>query len=53
MLKRLFWIALGAAIALQCDRWWQARRDRFTPNALTGTFLDSVNRKLEDKNRQA
>lgn len=53
MIKRLFWIAVGAAIALQFDRWWQARREHFTPNALTGTFLDSLNRKLENKPPQA
>ncbi|MEO8324148.1 MAG: hypothetical protein ABI571_08450 [Actinomycetota bacterium] len=53
MVKRLFWIAVGAAIALQFDRWWQARSASFTPNALTGTFLDSLNRKLENKPRQA
>lgn len=53
MIKRLFGIALGAAAALQFDRWWQSRRARFTPNALTGSLLDRVNNRLEEKHRDA
>ncbi|HVM36758.1 MAG TPA: hypothetical protein VM784_15640 [Actinomycetota bacterium] len=51
MLKRLFWIAAGAAAALQIDRWWRAQRSRFSPNALTGSLLDAVNKRLEERNR--
>ncbi len=51
MLKRLLWIAAGAAAALQFDRWWRAQRGRFTPNALTGSFLDALNKRLEERNR--
>ncbi|HVL64310.1 MAG TPA: hypothetical protein VM573_03970 [Actinomycetota bacterium] len=50
MLRRLFWITFGAAIALQIDRWWRAQRSRFTPNALTGSLLDALNRRLEERN---
>ena len=53
MLRRLFWIAVGAALALQLDRWWRAQRDRFTPNALTTSFLDALNQKLEERSRRA
>jgi hypothetical protein len=52
MIKKLFGIALGAAIALQVDRWWGARKARFTPNALTGSLLDKVNERLEEGHRQ-
>ncbi len=47
MLKPLFWVAVGAAGALQADRWLARRKSRFTPHALTGTMLDKVNSRLE------
>jgi hypothetical protein len=50
MLKPLFWVALGAAGALQADRWLEKRKARFSPHAITGTMLDKVNSRLE-KNR--
>ena len=50
MLKPLFWVAVGAAGALQADRWLEKRKARFTPHAITGTMLDKVNDRLE-KNR--
>ena len=53
MLKALFWVALGAALALQTDRWWSARRRRVTPGALTTTALDIVNQRLEQRARAA
>jgi hypothetical protein len=52
MIKRLLGIALGAALALQFDRWWDARKARLTPNALTGSFLDKVNERLEEGHRR-
>jgi hypothetical protein len=52
MIRKLLGIALGAAIALQIDRWWDSRKARFTPNALTGSFLDKVNERLEEGRRQ-
>jgi hypothetical protein len=50
MLKPLFWAAVGAAGALQADRWLEKRKARFSPHAITGTMLDKVNSRLE-KNR--
>ena len=47
MLKRLFWIAVGAVGALQADKWMREQRARFTPNAITGTLLDKLNGRLE------
>lgn len=47
MLKPLFWVAVGAAGALQADRWLEERKARFTPHAITGTMLDKVNDRLE------
>ena len=47
MLKRLFFVALGAVGALQADKWFNERRARFTPHALTGSLLDKLNDKLE------
>ena len=49
MLKRLFWIAAGAAGALQADRWMSRQKQRFSPSSVTGTLLDGVNRRLERK----
>ena len=50
MLKPLFWVAVGAAGALQADRWLEKRKARFTPHAITGSMLDKENSRLE-KNR--
>jgi hypothetical protein len=47
MLRRLFWIVLGAVGALQADRWLRQKRSQLTPNAITGTVLDKINRRLE------
>jgi hypothetical protein len=51
MIKRILSLALGAALALEFDRWWARRRTRFTPNALTGSLLDKVNSRLESRRR--
>ena len=48
MLRRLFWIVLGAVGALQADRWLRQKRSQLTPNAITGTMLDKINLRLED-----
>ncbi len=53
MLRRLFWIAVGAAAALQLDRWVSRHRSRFMPSAVTGTLLDLVNERLEVNRRRA
>ena len=47
IIKRLFWVAVGAAGALQLDRWLESKKSRFTPGALTGSMLDRVNQRLE------
>lgn len=53
MLRRFFWVAVGAAGALQADRWMRSKRARFTPHALTGTLLDKINTKLESSRSRA
>ncbi len=53
MLKRLLWVALGAAGALQADRWLKQQKMRLQPNATTSTLLDKVNRRLEESRRSA
>ncbi len=47
MIKSVFWVAVGAAGALQVDRWIEARKARLTPRAMTGSILDKVNSRLE------
>lgn len=47
MVKSLFWAAVGAGAILQADRWLQKRKAQFSPNALTGRLLDTVNNRLE------
>ena len=47
MLRRLLPVALGAAGALQLDRWLSRQKVRLRPSSLTGAFFDTVNRKLE------
>ena len=51
MIKRLFLVALGAAGALQLDRWMQQKRAKFSPHAVTGSMLDKINERLEAKRR--
>ena len=51
MLKGLFWVAVGAAGALQADRWLESKKSKFTPNAMTGTLLDKINKRLENGRR--
>lgn len=52
MIRSALWVALGAAGALQADRWLQKKKARYSPNAVTGTLLDKLNRRLES-NRSA
>jgi hypothetical protein len=49
MIKSVFWVAVGAAGALQADRWFEKRKAKFTPNAVAGSMLDRLNRSLEKK----
>ena len=49
MIKRLFWVVVGAVGALQADKWLQQQKDRFRPSALTGTLLDATNKRMEKR----
>lgn len=49
MIKTLLWTAIGAAGALELDRWWEGKRDQLTPRAVTGAMLEKINRRLEEK----
>ena len=49
MIKSVFWVAVGAAGALQVDRWLEKKKSKFTPNAVAGSMLDRINRGLEKK----
>ena len=51
MIKSVLWVAVGAAGALQVDRWLQQRRASFTPKAVTGKMLDKLNDRLEESKR--
>ena len=48
MIKSVLWVAVGAAGALQVDRWLEKRRASFTPKAVTGKVLDKLNQRLEE-----
>lgn len=49
MIKSVLWVAIGAAAALEADKWMEKRKEKYRPSALTGTLLDKVNTKLEQK----
>jgi hypothetical protein len=49
MIKRVFWVVVGAVGALQADKWLQQQKDRFRPSALTGTLLDATNKRMEKR----
>lgn len=49
MIKSVLWVAIGAAAALEADKWLEKRRERYRPSAITGTLLDKLNDKLEEK----
>lgn len=49
MIRRLFWIAVGAAGVLQLDRWLEQKRAKLSAHAVTGTMLDKLNQRLEAK----
>ncbi len=52
MLRRLFWIVVGAVLALQGDRWMREQRAKWAPSAVTGTLLDKANARLERNQRE-
>ena len=49
MIKSALWIAVGAAAALEADKWLEKRKAKYRPSAITGTPLDKVNATLEAK----
>ncbi len=49
MIKSVFWVALGAAGALELDRWLSRSKTRLSPSALTGSALDKLNERLESR----
>jgi hypothetical protein len=49
LLRKLFWVAVGALGALEIDRWLTRQRARWSPNALTTTLLNKVNESLEKR----
>lgn len=49
MIKSVLWVAIGAAAALEADKWMEKRREKYRPSALTGTLLDKLNAKLEEE----
>ena len=49
MIKSALWVAVGAAAALEADKWLEKRKAKYRPSAITGTLLDKVNASLEAK----
>ena len=49
MIKTVFWVAVGAAGALQSEKYASKLRERFSPRAVTDGFLDKVNSRLESQ----
>jgi hypothetical protein len=53
MIKGLFWMAVGAAGALEADKWLQRRKAQLRPSVLTGRLLDTANTRLEQSRARA
>ena len=47
--KKLLLVAIGAAGALEAEKLMAKAKVRFSPNALTGSFLDKVNSRLKSQ----
>lgn len=47
LIRKLFWVLVGIAAALQVDRWLGKQRTRWSPNAITGGLLDMLNESME------
>jgi hypothetical protein len=52
MVKTLFWVAVGAAGALQGERVVSKLRTRVSPRFVTDGLLDKVNARLESQRRK-
>ena len=48
MIKALFGIIVGVLRAFVLDEWMEKMWARYRPQAVTGTLLDKVNRRLEE-----
>ncbi|CAN5639172.1 hypothetical protein BH24ACT26_BH24ACT26_17000 [soil metagenome] len=49
LLRKLLWILLGVAGALEVDRWLNRQKLRMSPHAVTGGLLDKLNETLEKR----
>jgi hypothetical protein len=47
--RKLFWIAVGVIGALEADRWLNRQKVRLSPHAMTSSFLDTLNERLEQR----
>ena len=52
IIKSLLWVAVGAVGALESERLLSRARTRLSPGAVTGSFLDKINSKLEANREQ-
>jgi membrane protein DedA with SNARE-associated domain len=48
MIKALFGIVVGMFLAFALGEWMEKTWARYRPQAVTGTLLDKVNRRLEE-----
>jgi hypothetical protein len=51
--RKLFWIVVGAAGALEADRWLSRQKVRLSPHALTSNLFDTLNQRLEQRSGSA
>ena len=49
LVKLAFWVSVGAALALESEKWMNKLKVRLAPSSMTGSVLDRLNRKLEEK----
>jgi hypothetical protein len=49
--RNFFWVAVGAAAALEADKLLARTRSRLSPSVMTGNMLDRLNQRLESKSR--
>lgn len=53
MIKSLFWLMLGAAGALELNRWASRQKNRLRVSSMTGGLLEVANRRLESNRRSS
>ncbi|HET7483005.1 MAG TPA: hypothetical protein VFK89_09105 [Actinomycetota bacterium] len=49
LVKTAFWIFIGVAAAFEGEKWLGKLGARLRPSSMTGSFLDTVNRRLESQ----